>query len=884
MNQPQYNLIEISKWHSSKVFELPKVQRGFVWKPFQIEDLWDSLLRRYPVGAVVLSPKSKGKFELLDGQQRATAICLGFGKKAFRGTEDKLKVFIDIERPDSDDPRNYFFRVITKSHPWGYQRYDNSKPLDSANKRKAMALYDCDDFLNTDLDKCFPYDASIPIPFHLFLDAAEKEMSAESFINSIPKAWPLWEKVLKDWYEYLEEEPGIKVEEEVKELLNLNKINRRITEIYRDVQKMLNACKIPALYLDLKDFKTKPIKKTNQLIKKYDDDRNDEIENLFLRLNTRGTPLRGEELNYSILKAKIPLILQKDIEDACEGFCHPARFITIAYRLFPHADKSIQQDGLSMAIKPKQFQKTINEMEKFKKFKLFLYKIIPHKEKKGYNLLKQASLFLEYKKKYPYGLPHIISSKIAETAPEVMFMFLYRLYIKGDDFKEIDIHRKALGMVTLFMWLGKGERNKDHSKLLRNIWPAIKTLNQNDFWSSATVKRAMLDNVLLPIPTFNKKRDRYSLQKFYKYPYQSNSDLFKKFDKETDYGDFAKKMFSNQDLILYSQRHFLSAFFNKKEYYLDDTNLPFDWDHISPNKLAQRKGVPFIIKKSWYNTIGNFRAWPYSLNRSDQDVAPAKKLDPTNKKWRTDANAKEFDKGLLNWNEFISKNTHLIKRDDKLKTKLSEWSFCKDKDWGNCEVEDLRYGWWPVFELIRDRSLSIIEEWYSNFLIEQLIPVDTGNTENVLKVHLNNTKWVSNPQWLKHKDHDFDTKEEINWITKKPIKYNESQLYLYLTHSKYDDEIIEEGNIVFGIYDRISGSFIKSLIISEKDYTNIETDKNKFISGKFTLISTQKEAFSDLFKQIDDWIKNTKFGPLKSKIKEAFVVSLKNELRNKIKK
>ncbi len=103
--------------------DLPKVQRGFVWKPNQIEDLWDSLIRKYPIGAFVLSPKADGKFEMLDGQQRATAICLGFGNESFRkGTEDKVKIFIDIEKPDAEDARKYFFRVITKSHPWGYEK------------------------------------------------------------------------------------------------------------------------------------------------------------------------------------------------------------------------------------------------------------------------------------------------------------------------------------------------------------------------------------------------------------------------------------------------------------------------------------------------------------------------------------------------------------------------------------------------------------------------------------------------------------------------------------------------------------------------------------------------------------------------------------------
>ena len=32
---------------------LPNVQRDFVWKPSQIENLWDSLLRRFPISAFI---------------------------------------------------------------------------------------------------------------------------------------------------------------------------------------------------------------------------------------------------------------------------------------------------------------------------------------------------------------------------------------------------------------------------------------------------------------------------------------------------------------------------------------------------------------------------------------------------------------------------------------------------------------------------------------------------------------------------------------------------------------------------------------------------------------------------------------------------------------
>ncbi|MGD9639609.1 MAG: DUF262 domain-containing protein, partial [Alphaproteobacteria bacterium] len=51
-----YSLQNIKKWQfdaESKV-KLPDIQRGFVWRPYQIENLWDSILRGFPTGSFLL--------------------------------------------------------------------------------------------------------------------------------------------------------------------------------------------------------------------------------------------------------------------------------------------------------------------------------------------------------------------------------------------------------------------------------------------------------------------------------------------------------------------------------------------------------------------------------------------------------------------------------------------------------------------------------------------------------------------------------------------------------------------------------------------------------------------------------------------------------------
>ena len=75
------------------------------------------------------------------------------------------------------------------------------------------------------------------------------------------------------------------------------------------------------------------------------------------------------------------------------------------------------------------------------------------------------------------------------------------------------------------------------------------------------------------------------------------------------------------------QRSFLNEQFFPIHYGLEDTNVPFDWDHISPQKAITFHNVPKPIS-SVYSIIGNLRAWPFSLNRKDQAITSYQKFNP----------------------------------------------------------------------------------------------------------------------------------------------------------------------------------------------------------------------------------------------------------------
>jgi hypothetical protein len=113
---------------------LPAMQRPFVWKEDRIYRLIDSLLRGFPIGAVMLwktttvqrfrrlprdvdtetpevfnfetATDSSNKYLVLDGQQRLTSLFA-----AFKGTYNHKRLFIDVlsGSPEGKDPGNEYY-------------------------------------------------------------------------------------------------------------------------------------------------------------------------------------------------------------------------------------------------------------------------------------------------------------------------------------------------------------------------------------------------------------------------------------------------------------------------------------------------------------------------------------------------------------------------------------------------------------------------------------------------------------------------------------------------------------------------------------------------------------------------------------------------------
>jgi hypothetical protein len=125
----------ILDWHIGK-FEtrllLPPIQRSAVWRNKQIIDYWDSLLRGYPAGTMLVHAAGEvgrdedGKtcktadrdYQLFDGQQRLTAILLGFGRGQLKSTH---RLWVDLgQTPHPQSGLLFALRMSSTGQPFGY--------------------------------------------------------------------------------------------------------------------------------------------------------------------------------------------------------------------------------------------------------------------------------------------------------------------------------------------------------------------------------------------------------------------------------------------------------------------------------------------------------------------------------------------------------------------------------------------------------------------------------------------------------------------------------------------------------------------------------------------------------------------------------------------
>lgn len=603
---------------------VPSLQRGLVWEPQQIEMLWDSLMRGFPVGALVLSQRiqeqntkansiakdanAEPTYHILDGQQRCYAITLGFNDPWSNQDDDQAILWLDIDPGArlNNSVRKYLFRVTTKAHPWGFQHGDQSDRLPVSQIYAFLDKFgkkEENENGKRPLPKnSVPQDAGLPVPMFLLLAHFKNDkLDWEAIATNSRLAGPI--DNFADRVRKIAADPKFAGPIEA---------GLRLAEDARIV-----ALQVPRGAMGMEN-----------------------IEQIFQRLNRQGTPLDAEELVYSMIKAYWPEV-EAALATVPSHTTEP-RLIGMAIRV-----ALIEQDGQGKAKLPAELsvsairsifrpgQQEAKEVARRKQIEDFV----------GSGSLGKALKWIDdhllYKdQSRAYGLPPYLRSSLAWNSREV-FTWLLAL-AKQFNYQAPDepLTQKIIGIALAIHWFGV-DKGKAIDYLIQQDIRSDAIRLSNIKGEQGAFVLPLLDTVEFDtaIPLNGNSSEAClkvwtSLWRcvvaFDDKGIERPKDVAER--RQDKYFPFVDRLQRNRELLVYVQRSYFSKKFGdfdpSNKLMWKGHNRPWDYDHILPsNKLDGRgkrdAGQFHEICNVWQRSIGNLVAVDFAFNRSVQDQVAA---------------------------------------------------------------------------------------------------------------------------------------------------------------------------------------------------------------------------------------------------------------------
>lgn len=608
----EWMLKEISEWcaKGSKV-SIPAVQRGLVWKPQQVELLWDSILRQFPIGAFTLSVSinnEESPFNLLDGQQRWNAISLGYGSISAKLSEMRSVLWFDLKPEECWDltktTRKYFVRATTKAHPWGYKANDDCGRFNAEEKRDALKQLGMEGKNiyreGISLSETYPVTSGLPLPLCWLLEAgAISKGQRDIFTKFIRKK--ITENKTKKSFRLKDE----------------RNVDDDLIAKYQAVFESAAEYLVPTIYLE-QDI----IDNESQSSKIVDNDTLSDIEILFARIGTGGTQITQNELIYSAIKAYWPPEIKEENDRLADMYMPPFTLISMAFRLALSPDENGKLCG----------PLSVNKVRQIAADKSDSYKAICEIYKKNgkdksdlEEILEMVDSWLTIDDSDGIVLPTVLRTGIARTSPDVYLLlmsFAKVLKEKGGipSFREVSFFR---AIAFYFHWMvDKGARGWAISSLY-----SILQKTPYEEW------RIRVKCFLMELYANQKAIPLISPAAFRGLFEEIGSDPawrpWKNDRSNEPWWPLWSMLASNREMLMYAQRKYLcDEFPNYDPAKLDlweEYNRPWDYDHIIPQdwiyQYRSRKKEYSDYCIEWKDNNGNMAAIPFEANRSKSNSA-----------------------------------------------------------------------------------------------------------------------------------------------------------------------------------------------------------------------------------------------------------------------
>ena len=604
---------------SESKLKVPLLQRGSVWRPRQIELLWDSILRGFPIGTLIIlgdkSSSDQPNGSIVDGQQRVRAIQAGFSEPT---EKSDIIVWIDanaLALEKEFDDRQFPIRVTTKAHPWGYNLDGSTLGAQERNTAIEAAGYDpkkpkTDSKSSWDI-RCFgPYGEDIlPIPFSFFLSffLNSQDNNLKNYILGKCKKFPnMWGQK-----EYLNK---------LKELdFNSDGINNLCEGIKAALDS--ESYSVPAIVTDSKD----------------------NIETLFERIGTMGTQILNKELAFAMMKHywgdKNFFETNKKLSD---HFLPEEDFAQIVFRLYL-SEKSIHGEVTPQQIRilkkdPSKRDPILNAYDKREADNKSFLEQITQKVKDWILSVYGSKDNDEY---HPLTLIDIATRK-----PAVYILLLRLALIEHDN--RVQFEPKFVQALAFYLHtclLGDKAINLIYAKLMECYNRPADVIQG---CIRDVIRNCISYGLALPITSSFKEysgikfSDKDSLPVDWKYENYENEPASYLFERLFNFNNFESSF-----MLLLAERHFFITHYPdyspSGQDLWRDLNRPWDHDHIVPKSWIGENEVWTSFCNYWINSVGNIADIPFELNRQ-------KNADANWSYYEKDNNCSDllFERGALN--------------------------------------------------------------------------------------------------------------------------------------------------------------------------------------------------------------------------------------------
>lgn len=304
---------------TTKEIDIPDVQRGLVWNPTQIAELWKSIFEGYPIGALTVY-KQEDRWQLIDGQQRWHAIKLGLHPDE---KQKAMTILWTVWEKKQDKWEFKHLMVSTRRHPWGFVWNKPGDRLERLSHPEMIAAW----------DNMLPIEKrkdSFELPT---LEKAQNYLK----LNSTHKWIPL--------HELLSEE----------HTTNDNIIEANIIEAIRNSEQVkVWRKRVESPFIPLIRFNLQENVASDQNQENVKSDRNQEnvkadrnrIHELFTRINKGGTQISPVDYTYSTLCSYLGKEFKDSINEIAENFMPPNRVARLYARLKYAEDEEKRTSGI----------------------------------------------------------------------------------------------------------------------------------------------------------------------------------------------------------------------------------------------------------------------------------------------------------------------------------------------------------------------------------------------------------------------------------------------------------------------------------------------------------------------------------------------------------